>query len=149
MPTDDKLAFAERLLIALKRGAKNVNTATELATQFNLRHPNEPITAQAAQTWRTGTAYPTSDKIETLASWLNVSSHWLHHGPAPQPRQRQNATAKRQTKSQASTNDVLTEKESKLLNRLRQLSEHQLYLVSELVDQLAVERELWPTNTEQ
>lgn len=149
MPTDDKLAFAERLLIALKRGAKNVNTATELATQFNLRHPNEPITAQAAQKWLTGKAYPTSDKIETLANWLNVSAHWLHHGPAPQPRQRQIAPSKRQTKSQASANDVLSEKESKLLNRLRQLSEHQFFLITELVDQLAVERELWPTDTEQ
>ena len=149
MPIYDKLAFAERLHIALKRGAKNVNTAAELATQFNLRHPNEPITAQAAQKWLTGKAFPTPDKIETLANWLNVSAHWLHHGPAPQLPQRQNASTKRQTKSQANTIDVLTEKETKVLKRLRQLSEHQFFLISELVDQLAVEHEMIPNDTEQ
>ena len=148
MPTDEKLAFAERLRIALKRGAKNVSTAAELATQFNLRHPNEPITAQAAQKWLTGKACPTADKIETLANWLNVSSHWLHHGPAPLTRQRQNAPSVRQTKSQANSGDALTEKESKLMSRLRQLSEHQFFLIAELVDQLAVEREMWPNDSE-
>lgn len=144
MTTDEKLAFAERLHIALKRGAKNVNTATELATKFNLRHTNEPITAQAAQKWLTGKACPTADKIETLADWLNVSAHWLRYGPAPQPLQRQNASQVRQTKSQANPVDGFTEKELKLLSRLRLLSEHQFFLVAELVDQLAVEREMWP-----
>lgn len=145
MPVDEKLAFAERLRIALKRGAKGVSTATELANQFNLRHHNEPITAQAAQKWLTGKAIPTADKIETLAVWLNVSAHWLHYGPAPLPRQQQDASPVRQTKSQANSTCKLNEKESKLLDRMRQLSEHQFFLITELVDQLAVEREMWPT----
>ncbi len=145
MSADEKLAFAERLRIALKRGAKNVNTATKLSNQFNLRHPNEPITAQAAQKWLTSKAIPTADKIETLAAWLNVSAHWLHYGPAPLPRHQQDASAVRQTKSQANGTDKLNEKESKLLDRMRQLSEHQFFLIAELVDQLAVEREMWPT----
>lgn len=145
MPADEKLAFAERLRIALKRGAKSVSTATELANQFNLRHPNEPITAQAAQKWLTGKAIPTADKIETLAVWLNVSAHWLHYGPAPLPRQQHDASPVRQTKSQANGTDKLSDKESKLLDRMRQLSEHQFFLIAELVDQLAVDREMWPT----
>lgn len=145
MPNDEKLAFAERLRIALKRGAKGVSTATELSTQFNLRHPNEPITPQAAQKWLTGKAIPTSDKIETLAGWLNVSAHWLNYGPAPLPRQQQNAGPIRQTKSHPSGTSSLTDKESKLMARMRQLSEHQFFLIAELVDQLAVEREMWPT----
>jgi transcriptional regulator with XRE-family HTH domain len=144
MPDDEKLAFAERLRIALKRGAKGVSTATELSNQFNLRHPNEPITPQAAQKWLTGKAIPTPDKIETLAGWLNVSAHWLNYGPAPQTRQQQNAAFVRQTKSQGNGTDKLNEKESKLLDRMRQLSEHQFFLIAELVDQLAVEREMWP-----
>jgi transcriptional regulator with XRE-family HTH domain len=143
MPINEKLAFAERLHIALKRGAKNVTTAADLATKFNLRHQNEPISTQAAQKWLTGKAYPTADKIETLANWLNVSPHWLRYGPAPQPRQQQITSPVRQNESQANTCDALTEQESKLLNRLRQLSDHQLFLISELVDQLAVEREMW------
>lgn len=49
--TDEKIAFSERLRIALKRGTKTIDTATALAHEFNLRHPNEPITPQAAQKW--------------------------------------------------------------------------------------------------
>ncbi|MBI2276851.1 MAG: transcriptional regulator [Dechloromonas sp.] len=146
MPTDEKLAFADRLRIALKRGTKNVSTASELANQFNLRHPNEPITPQAAQKWLTGKAIPTGDKINTLAVWLNVSAHWLHYGPAPESRQRQNAPSQRQTTSQ--TNAALTDKEAKLMQRLRQLSEHQFFLIAELAEQLAVEREIWPAHDE-
>lgn len=144
MAANDKLAFAERLRTALKRGATGVSTATELANQFNLRHPNEPITAQAAQKWISGKAIPAPDKIETLAEWLNVSAHWLHFGPAPQPRQRQNAPTIRQTKPQAKAVQALSEKESKLIDRVRLLSEHQFFLIYELADQLAVDREMWP-----
>lgn len=138
--TDEKLAFAERLLIALKRGPKSIETATALANQFNLRHPNEPITTQAAQKWLTGKAMPTPDKIETLAEWLKVSAHWLRNGPPPGPNKRPSGTGKRPSSAGSSG---LSEKESKLLTRLRQLSEHQFFLVAELVDQLAVEREIW------
>lgn len=141
--TDEKLAFSERLRIALKRGTKSIDTATALAHEFNLRHPNEPITTQAAQKWLTGKAKPTPDKIETLAEWLNVSGHWLRNGPPPpEPKKRQGTGAKRQTTSHPGT-ATLTEKETKLLTKLRQLSEHQLFLIAELVDQLAVEREMW------
>lgn len=140
--TDEKIAFAERLRIALKRGTKSIDTATALAHEFNLRHPNEPITPQAAQKWLTGKAKPTPDKIETLAEWLNVSGHWLRNGPPPAPRQKQVSTSKRHTTSHP-VMAALTEKETKLLARLRQLSEHQLFLIAELVDQLAVEREIW------
>lgn len=138
--TDEKLAFAERLLIALKRGPKSIETATALANQFNLRHPNEPITTQAAQKWLTGKAMPTPDKIETLAEWLKVSAHWLRNGPPPAPNKKPSGTGKRPSSAGSSG---LSEKESKLLTRLRQLSEHQFFLVAELVDQLAVEREIW------
>ena len=140
--TDETHAFAERLRIALKRAPKSIDTATALATQFNLRHPNEPITTQAAQKWLTGKAKPTPDKVETLADWLSVSAHWLRNGPPPAPLKKQVNATKRQSVSHANT-AALSEKESKLLTRLRQLSEHQVFLIAELVDQLAVEREMW------
>ena len=101
--TDEKLAFAERLRLALKRGSKAIDTASALAHEFNLRHPNEPITPQAAQKWLTGKATPTPDKIQTLADWLNVSSHWLRHGPPPAPQQKPVSAPKRQTTSQPGT----------------------------------------------
>lgn len=141
-PIDERLAFAERLRFALKKSTKTIETATALANQFNLRHPNEPITTQAAQKWLSGKAKPTPDKIETLAEWLNVSSHWLRNGPPPATEKKQGYAAKRQTASHSGTG-AMTEKETKLLARLRQLSEHQLFLIAELVEQLAVEREMW------
>ena len=139
MPANEKTEFAERLKIALKRTPKSIQTATQLAHEFNLRHQNEPITPQAAQKWLSGASMPTSDKLQTLADWLNVSAHWLRNGPPPL------APKKPGTKrpGQASSKGELSEKEARLLSRLRLLSEHQAFLVAELVEQLALEREIW------
>jgi transcriptional regulator with XRE-family HTH domain len=135
-PATEKQAFADRLRAALKRAPKSIQTASDLAHHFNLRHPNEPITPQAAQKWLTGKAKPSADKLETLATWLGVSAHWLAYGPPPAKKQ---ATLKRGAAEKAGT---LTEQESKLLARLRTLSDHQAELVVGLVEQLALEREL-------
>jgi transcriptional regulator with XRE-family HTH domain len=139
---NEKQAFADRLKIALKRQKKSIETATALAHEFNLRHPNEPITAQAAQKWLTGKAKPTADKLETLADWLGVSSHWLRNGPPPEPKKKATAGARKGAGSGAGGLAGLTDKEASILGRLRTLSEHQVYLIAELVDQLAVEREV-------
>lgn len=144
MPVDDKKAFAERLKTALKRLPKSIETATELAHQFNLKHQNEPITPQAAQRWLKGTAYPTADKVQTLADWLNVSAHWLKNGPPPPAKK-----AVPGKRSQPGQPGQLNEKEARLLAKLRSLSEHQVFLVVELVDQLAIEREIWAEPAEQ
>src|SRR5690242_15695098 len=86
MAKDDNQEFSKRLKLALSRSPKAIDTAAELALQFNLRHPKAPITPQAAQKWLSGLAKPTSDKIETLATWLNVSTHWLQFGTSPEKR---------------------------------------------------------------
>jgi transcriptional regulator with XRE-family HTH domain len=104
-----------------------------------LRHENEPITPQAAQKWLTGKAKPSADKLETLAAWLAVSAHWLAYGPPP-PTKKQPAGKRSGQGSQAGQ---LSEKEAKLLSRIRTLSEHQVFLIAELVEQLAIEREIW------
>lgn len=144
MPVDDKKAFAERLKTALKRLPKSIETATELAHEFNLKHQNEPITPQAAQRWLKGTAFPTPDKLQTLADWLNVSAHWLKNGPPPPAKK--TLTGKR---SQSAQPGQLTEKETRILTKLRSLSEHQVYIVVELIEQLALEREIWAEPAEQ
>lgn len=140
MPQDEKSAFAQRLQSALKRAPKRVQTAAQLAHEFNLRHHNDPITPQAAQKWLKGTAKPSNDKMQTLAAWLNVTPHWLAHGPAP-------VIAKKpvigKRGAQTSQPGQLSEKEAKLLSRFRALSEHQAMLVAEIVEQMAVEREVW------
>lgn len=144
-PLSEKAAFAERLKLAQTRSRKKIDTATELALQFNLRHPNDPVTQQAAQKWLSGTACPTPDKIETLADWLGVSAHWLRFG-SPNDTNRKRNSGKRQLKSQPSTS-TLSSDENLLMERFRQLTPHQQILITDLVIQLALEKEIWPEQT--
>jgi len=137
---DEKQAFAQRLKQALKRSPKKVETPAELALQFNLRHPHEPITPQAAQKWLTGMARPTPDKIDTLASWLRVSAQWLRFGIA----EKASPPVARAVHERIADDPVsLTADEIKLIARLRGLSEHRRYLVAEIVEQFALEQEIW------
>jgi hypothetical protein len=136
MPIDEKLAFSKRLKLALKRSNKKIDTPAELALQFNLRHPNESITAQAAQKWLTGKAKPTVDKINTIAVWLVVSPHWLRFGSDNGD---QSIPPLRQTKTQANINAALSDSEMNMVVQFRLLSAHQKTLVAELVEQLAAE----------
>jgi transcriptional regulator with XRE-family HTH domain len=137
---DEKLAFAERLKLALKRSKKKVETPTDLALQFNLRHHNDPITQQAAQKWLSGKSRPTADKMKTLAEWLNVSAQWLRHGI---PETKPTKTAKTSSLSIATDRATLDAEEQKLINRIRILPEHQRNLVYEIVEQFAIEQEIW------
>ncbi|WP_017232908.1 transcriptional regulator [Pandoraea sp. B-6] len=139
MPTlDEKKAFAARLKQALKRSPKKIETASELATQFNLRHPVEPITPQAAQKWLTGTARPTVDKIKTLAEWLDVSEQWLRFGVTDMKRPRP-------AKGASAVADEVrpTALELELLRRLRGLSAHRRQIVEEIIEQFALDGEVW------
>ncbi len=77
---EEKIQFSERLRAAVISVAPDFVKAAELATQFNLRHPKQPVTNAAAHKWLTAQAVPSMDKIETLALWLGVSSEWLRTG---------------------------------------------------------------------
>lgn len=143
MQTDEKLDFSKRLKLALKRGPKPISGAAELALQFNLRHPNDSITTQSAHKWLTGKSKPTADKIETLASWLNVSAHWLRYGSPNDVRPKQVVGARR-GKLQTEKDTSLNEAEMKLVAQFRRLTTHQRHLIAELAEQLAIEQEIWP-----
>ena len=136
--SDEKIAFSQRLKLALTRSQQEISTPTELALQFNLRHQNEPITPQAAQKWLTGKAMPTADKAQTLAEWLNVPLHWLRYG-APEANHR---TTSRQTTSQPVAVTSLDEGEIDLISRLRHLSAHQRKLIVDLIEQLNLGNQL-------
>lgn len=138
----EKAAFAERLKLALTRSSKKIETATELALQFNLRHPNDPVTQQAVQKWLSGKACPTPDKIETLADWLGVSAHWLRFG-SPNDVSRQRSSGKRQIASQQNA-PTFSNDETRLMERFRQLTPHQQVLIAGLIVQLILEKEIWP-----
>ena len=141
MPTpEEKAAFAKRLELALRRSADPVQGATELALRFNLRHRGNAVSAQTAHKWLTGRAIPTSDKLATLAAWLNVNEHWLHYGPAPHTdlhvgQQRQpysvSPSSRPPTPANKPSPDTLN-----LAAKIQSLPPHRRYLVEELVDQL-------------
>lgn len=134
----DNQAFAERLKQALTRGPKKIDSPSELALQFNLIHPGSQITNQAAQKWLSGVSKPTPDKIDTLAAMLNVSTQWLRYGiPETQP------VASTARKLVELSIDNLTVSDRRLLQRYRLLSEHQQELIIDLVEQLALDREMW------
>jgi HTH-type transcriptional regulator, cell division transcriptional repressor len=135
---DDKQAFSARLRQALKRSPKKIETATELSVQFSLRHPNAPITPQAAQKWLTGKARPTSDKIDTLAKWLDVSPMWLRHGIADKARPRPARHAQKQEEAFQPTAE-----EIRHLERLRAMPEARRLLVLEIAEQFALDSEVW------
>lgn len=137
-PLDEKKAFAARLKQALKRSSKKIDTASQLATQFNLRHPAEPITPQAAQKWLSGTARPTVDKIKTLAEWLDVSEQWLRYGVTDMRRSKPPKGAKPSDETIRATADEL-----ELIRRLRRLSEYRRQLVEGIVEQFALDGEIW------
>lgn len=131
----DNQAFAERLKLALSRGPRKIDSPSELALQFNLSHPGSQITNQAAQKWLSGTSQPTPDKIDTLAAMLNVSAQWLRYGiPEARPAAKPLNTE---------FPDTLTPGDQRLLQRFRVLSEHQKSLIIELVEQLALDRDMW------
>ena len=142
MPSpDEKQAFSLRLKQALKRSPKKIDTATELALNFNLRHTAGPITTQAAQKWLTGQALPTIDKIATLADWLNVSLQWLRFGIAED---RPSITSARKLDKVKATPVALpSPDELRLLATLRAMPEHRRNLVMEIVEQFGIDQAMW------
>lgn len=84
----EKEKFSARLHIALNIAFPKGLKTSQIATKFNLQHPNEPVTQQAVHKWLNGLAIPSADKIETLALWLNVKPEWLRYGIEENERQR-------------------------------------------------------------
>ncbi len=62
-----------------------------LEREFNQRHWGRPIGLHGVRRWLRGEVTPTFEKIETLASWLNVTPQELGFGPEIEQR----VTAKR------------------------------------------------------
>lgn len=138
--TEDKVAFSLRLKQALKRSPKKINSPTELALNFNLRHAGDPVTPQAAQKWLTGTSLPTYEKIATLADWLNVSLQWLRYGIAED---KPVAKAPRKPLKAKVAASAPTADELKFLAALRSMPEHRRNLVIEIVEQFSLEQAMW------
>jgi transcriptional regulator with XRE-family HTH domain len=132
MPTnDEKLAFSERLKLALRRAPEKPDGPTAVARFFNLRYHGEPVTTQTVDKWLKSRTIPKPDKLETFAKALDVDLHWLHYGPAPN-----NNSAKVKPKPAARDEKYPPSEESiQLANKIESLMPHHRYLVQELVAQ--------------
>lgn len=75
-----KLEFSKRLKQAMANVGLGDLSLSSIATKFNLRHPNRPVTPQTVHNWLIGAYLPTDDKIDTLAKLLNTSPEWLRYG---------------------------------------------------------------------
>jgi transcriptional regulator with XRE-family HTH domain len=127
MPSaQEKTDFSDRLWFALRKSTHSVKGATDLARYFNLQYAGKGIAVQTTHKWLTGRSIPTDDKIKILAAWLNVTKHWLHYGSPP------SAPARQKTKAQLPSLEVLS-----LAKKIKALSEHQRYILEELVKQFA------------
>jgi transcriptional regulator with XRE-family HTH domain len=76
--------------MALQAAQYSDSSPTQLAREFNLRFPGQPISLHAARKWLRGEAIPTQEKLRILARWLGVTAEWLRYdgansqsGPVP------------------------------------------------------------------
>lgn len=76
---DVKAQFSERLKLALEKHSLTASP-TLLRNAFNERYAGKPISIQTASNWLSGVALPSQDKLQVLANWLSVDSHWLRFG---------------------------------------------------------------------
>jgi transcriptional regulator with XRE-family HTH domain len=140
----EREAFAQRLKAALARGRKRVSTPTALAEAFNLRWHGRSVTPQAAQKWLTGAAMPAPDKIELLAQMTGVPVTWLRYG-LPERRDGATPTAAetRGGRYEQADKASVTPEELRLLTHLRLMPPSRRELVRQLVQELALESEMW------
>jgi transcriptional regulator with XRE-family HTH domain len=130
--TNEKLAFSDRLKLALRRAPGKPEGPTELARFFNLRYLGDPVSTQTVDKWLKGRTIPKLDKLETLAKALRVDLHWLRYGPPPKgtaPKKKPKPVPPPQEKYPASSESL------ELATKIESLTPHHRYLVQELVEQ--------------
>lgn len=75
----ERAAFSARLKQSLL-AAGLPGTPTRLTRAFNLRLVDDSVTVHGVRKWLVGEAIPTQARINTFASWLRISPHWLRYG---------------------------------------------------------------------
>lgn len=71
--------FSERLQESMLRAGYEIRPVV-LEREFNQRNWGKPVTVQAVRRWLLGEAIPTQDRLQILAEWLAIDSHWLRFG---------------------------------------------------------------------
>lgn len=81
----EKSAFSQRLKQELSKRGWPKTSPTWLAREFNMRYSGQSVSVQTANNWLSGAAIPNQDKLQILAAWLEVSTHWLRFGENTEP----------------------------------------------------------------
>jgi transcriptional regulator with XRE-family HTH domain len=68
---NEKSLFAQRLITAMQAKGYDPKPSI-LEREFNLRHNGKPVTLYGVRKWLLGMSMPSSDKLLTLAKWLDV-----------------------------------------------------------------------------
>lgn len=76
------LEFSVRLKTALREAGIKA-TASNVASEFNLRYWGDSISNHAVRNWLIGVSVPKQDKLVVLAEWLRVSPEALLFGTEP------------------------------------------------------------------
>ena len=50
-----------------------------------MRYSGSSVSVQTANNWLSGASIPNQDKLQVLAAWLEVSTHWLRFGENSEP----------------------------------------------------------------
>ena len=137
-------AFAQRLKAALGRSRKRIATPGALAEAFNLRWHGRSVTPQAAHKWLAGLAMPEPAKIKVLAEMTGVPVIWLRYGLAERRDQgTPSASESRAVRYATIDKGDVTADELRLLAQLRLMPPSRRDLVRALVQELALESEMW------
>lgn len=125
--SNEKQAFARRLSECFTKAGYPLKPAL-LTREFNLRHWGRPISLQALSKWLAGTAFPSQDKLITLAEWLRVTPQALRYGEA---------IGNRISQQSALWRESLDYKERQLFETILALAPEHRRVVSEVVIALA------------
>lgn len=118
----EKSAFSERLKDQLAKRGWPKTSPTWLAREFNMRYSGQSVSVQTANNWLSGAAIPNQDKLQILAAWLEVSTHWLRFGENSEP-------LKLITPSLSASYDM-----SDLPSKISQLTQQQKQIVYDVVE---------------
>ncbi len=119
--SEERLAFSQRLQLALRNADDSPSSPTHLAREFNRHFNGRGVTTHAVRKWLQGESIPTQEKLRALASWLDVPADWLRFGSL-EPRKEGSAP--------------VSLVDRKLNTQLQQLDDHHRKLVYEFARML-------------
>lgn len=118
----EKIAFSERLKDELSKRGWPKTSPTWLAREFNIRYSGQSVSVQTANNWLSGASIPNQDKLQILAAWLEVSTHWLRFG--------ENAEPLKLTSPNLSTSYDLAD----ITTKIAQLTVQQQKIINDVID---------------